>query len=217
MRCPFCTAAETRVVDSRLAGDGDQVRRRRECAACKSRFTTYEKVELSLPAIVKADGSRQRFDEDKLRIGLWRALHKRPVTREAVEAALSRITRRLSAGGEREVASRQLGEQVMLELRDLDEVAYVRFASVYRSFADANAFRDEIERLERVPSTKMKERQMALALPKQSGQSEVSTDEGKAGTKTATKTGRRASPRKKPTTTVNKKSVKQERTINNHE
>ena len=208
MRCPFCTAAETRVVDSRLAGDGDQVRRRRECAACKSRFTTYEKVELSLPAIVKADGSRQRFDEDKLRVGLWRALHKRPVTREAVEAALSRITRRLSAGGEREVASRQLGEQVMLELRDLDEVAYVRFASVYRSFADANAFRDEIERLERAPSTKMKARQMALALPEERGES-GSVGGGKPGTKP----GRCPPARRKNTpATTKKKSVKKERT-----
>jgi len=209
VRCPFCTAAETRVVDSRLAGDGDQVRRRRECAACKSRFTTYEKVELSLPAIVKADGSRQRFDEDKLRVGLWRALHKRPVTREAVEAALSRITRRLSAGGEREVASRQLGEQVMLELRDLDEVAYVRFASVYRRFADANAFRDEIERLEQVPSTKMKERQMALALSKEGGEAGAgATDGGRAGVTS----GRRPSAGRKTSTPTKKKSVKQERT-----
>ena len=167
MRCPFCAATDTRVTDSRLAGDGDQVRRRRQCSQCEARFTTYEKVELSLPAVVKGDGSRQRYDEDKLRTGLLRALHKRPVTREAVEAALSRISRQLSASGEREVPSRQLGEQVMAVLRDLDEVAYVRFASVYRQFEDARAFRDEIERLERVPPAQMKRRQMSLQLPEQ--------------------------------------------------
>lgn len=157
------------MVDSRLAGEGDQVRRRRECAACQARFTTYEKVELTLPAVVKADGSRQRFDEDKLRTGLLRALHKRPVSREKVEVVLARICRRLSADGEREVPARKLGEQVMVELRDLDEVAYVRFASVYRRFDDASAFRDEIERLEQVPPNKMKERQMALELPSPAG------------------------------------------------
>ena len=167
MRCPFCAASDTRVTDSRLAGDGDQVRRRRQCNQCEARFTTYEKVELSLPAVVKGDGSRQRYDEGKLRTGLLRALHKRPVTREAVEAALSRISRQLSASGEREVASRQLGEQVMAVLRDLDEVAYVRFASVYRQFEDARAFRDELERLERVPPAQMKKRQMSLQLPEQ--------------------------------------------------
>ena len=165
MRCPFCAEADTRVTDSRLAGDGDQVRRRRECSACSARFTTYEKVELTLPAIVKSDGSRQPFDEERLRTGLLRALHKRPVEREAVEAALSRITRELSAGGDREIPSRALGEKVMEVLRELDEVAYVRFASVYRQFQDASAFREEIERLEQAPPARMKARQMTLGLP----------------------------------------------------
>lgn len=197
MRCPFCSAPDTRVVDSRLAGEGDQVRRRRECTACKSRFTTYEKVELSLPAIVKADGSRQRYDEDKLRTGLLRALHKRPVAREAVEVALSRISRQLSADGEREIPSRKLGEQVMAVLRDLDEVAYVRFASVYRRFDDASAFRDEIERLERVPPAKMKERQMALQLP------ETPNAGAKGSVKAKTDTRRRARKQTKPVSEAN--------------
>lgn len=193
MRCPFCAATDTRVTDSRLAGDGDQVRRRRQCSRCEARFTTYEKVELSLPAIVKADGSRQRYDEDKLRTGLLRALHKRPVTREAVEAALSRIARQLSASGEREVAARQLGEQVMAVLRDLDEVAYVRFASVYRQFEDASAFREEIDRLERVPPAQMKKRQMSLQLPEE--QARAATGKRRRG-KTATKSNKPAQTNK---------------------
>ena len=148
MHCPFCGAADTRVVDSRLAEDGAQVRRRRECPACGERYTTFERAELILPRVVKRDGTREPFNEDKLRSGLLRALEKRPVRIEAVEAALGRILRRVRATGEREVPTRRIGEWVMDELRDLDQVAYVRFASVYRSFQDVNAFREEVERLQ---------------------------------------------------------------------
>ena len=149
MRCPFCGSRDTRVIDSRLVGDGDQVRRRRQCPDCDERFTTYETVELSLPRVVKRDGSRVPFDPAKLRGGLARALEKRPVPAEAMEAAISRIQKTLIASGEREVDSLRIGERVMDELKELDEVAYVRFASVYRSFEDVHAFREEIERLEK--------------------------------------------------------------------
>ncbi len=147
MHCPFCSAHDTKVVDSRLVAEGQQVRRRRECSHCHERFTTYEVAELLMPRLIKADGSRQPFDEEKLRAGIQRALEKRPVSLEAVEATLNRIKHRLRATGEREVPSRLVGEEVMAELRKLDEVAYVRFASVYRSFQDINEFREEIERL----------------------------------------------------------------------
>ena len=149
MHCPFCGHPETRVVDSRLAGEGVQVRRRRECERCTERFTTFETAQLAMPAIIKRDHRRQPFDEDKLRRGLRRALEKRPVSDEQLEAAIDRIGRALRAIGEREVPSRRVGELVMDALRDLDQVAYVRFASVYRSFEDIDAFRTEIERLER--------------------------------------------------------------------
>ncbi len=149
MRCPFCGSRDTRVIDSRLVGDGDQVRRRRQCPDCDERFTTYETVELSLPRVVKRDGSRVPFDPAKLRGGLARALEKRPVPAEAMEAAISRIQKTLIASGEREIDSLRIGERVMDELKELDEVAYVRFASVYRSFEDVHAFREEIERLEK--------------------------------------------------------------------
>ncbi len=149
MRCPFCGAQDTKVVDSRLFGDGDQVRRRRKCAICKERFTTYETAELNLPRVIKQDGSRVPFDGRKLASGITRALEKRPVSTEQVDDAISRIRRKLLATGEREVPSRQVGEWVMEELRALDQVAYVRFASVYRKFEDVNAFREEIERLEK--------------------------------------------------------------------
>ncbi len=152
MQCPFCHHPDTRVVDSRLANDGDQVRRRRACAACGERFTTYESaVDLALPRIVKRDHSREQFSEEKLRDGVLRALEKRPVATEAVDEALERVKRHLRASGEREVDSLQLGEWVMAELRRLDHVAYIRFASVYREFEDVEAFRDEIARLEREP------------------------------------------------------------------
>src|SRR5690606_17158754 len=121
MRCPFCHAQDTRVIDSRLASEGDQVRRRRECTRCNERFTTYESAELMLPRMVKSDGTREPFDERKLRTGMQRALEKRPVATEAVEAAISRIKKRMQASGERELATRQLGEWVMAELRDLDQ------------------------------------------------------------------------------------------------
>lgn len=152
MRCPFCGAQDTRVIDSRLSQEGDQVRRRRECSECKERFTTYEVAELNLPRVVKSNGNREPFREDKLRAGMLRALEKRPVGSDRIEAAINRIKRRLLARGEREVPSRLIGENVMRELAALDHVAYVRFASVYRSFQDVNEFREVIAHLERQPS-----------------------------------------------------------------
>ncbi len=151
MHCPFCGADETKVIDSRLVAEGDQVRRRRECLGCHERFTTYEIAELVMPRIIKQDGTREPFDENKLRAGLQRALEKRPVSVESIENAINAIKHFLQATGEREVASRTLGEKVMSELRELDEVAYVRFASVYRSFKDLQEFRQEIDRLENYP------------------------------------------------------------------
>jgi transcriptional repressor NrdR len=153
VRCPFCTEPETRVIDSRLVGDGDQIRRRRECTACQERFTTYEAAELNLPRVIKSDGRREPFREEKLRAGLLRALEKRPVPSEHVERALAEIKRRLRSNGEREVASRLIGDLVMAELRSLDHVAFVRFASVYRSFQDVQAFVEEIERLGKDPAS----------------------------------------------------------------
>ncbi|WP_151705100.1 transcriptional regulator NrdR [Nitrincola alkalilacustris] len=147
MHCPFCGANETKVVDSRLVAEGQQIRRRRECISCHERFTTFEAAELLMPKVVKTDGTRQPFDEDKLRAGIQRALEKRPVSVEEFEACLTRIKHRLRASGERELPSRDVGEAVMQELRKLDQVAYVRFASVYRSFQDINEFRKEIDRL----------------------------------------------------------------------
>jgi transcriptional repressor NrdR len=147
MHCPFCGHEETKVTDSRLAGGGAQIRRRRECLSCGERFTTFESAELVMPQVVKSDQRRVHFDEAKLRSGLEKALEKRPVSSEAVDAAISRIGHKLRSLGEREVASRDIGELVMEELHHLDEVAYVRFASVYRSFQDVDAFRHEIERM----------------------------------------------------------------------
>ncbi|NNC97719.1 MAG: transcriptional regulator NrdR [Gammaproteobacteria bacterium] len=150
MRCPFCDHPETKVVDSRLAGEGSQIRRRRECVECGERFTTFESAELVMPHLIKNDNTRVPFDEAKLRRGLTRALEKRPVKSEAIEAAISHIIKALLRSGERDIPSNQVGELVMKELRQLDEVAYVRFASVYRSFQDVDAFKEEIERLEDV-------------------------------------------------------------------
>jgi transcriptional repressor NrdR len=147
MRCPFCQTEDTKVIDSRLGGDGDQVRRRRECIICQERFTTYETIELSFPRLVKRDGSCVQFREEKLRGGILRSLEKRPVRTEQVDAAVTRILNRLRASGEREIETRVLGEWVMAELRALDEVAYVRFASVYRRFQDIDEFGEEIARL----------------------------------------------------------------------
>jgi len=147
MRCPFCGEQDTKVIDSRLVAEGDQVRRRRQCQACDERFTTFESAELLMPKLVKSDGKRVPFDEQKLRAGMQRALEKRPVSVEDVEASIHRIQARLRATGEREVISRMVGELVMDELRKLDQVAYVRFASVYRQFQDIDEFRQEIERI----------------------------------------------------------------------
>ncbi len=148
MRCPFCGTQDTKVLDSRLVSEGAQVRRRRTCGHCNERFTTFEIAELQMPKLIKNDGSRVPFDEDKLRSGILKAIEKRPVSIEAIETAISRIKEKLQATGERELASRIIGEAVMDELKRLDQVAYVRFASVYRSFKDISEFRDEIERLE---------------------------------------------------------------------
>ncbi len=150
MHCPFCDAPDTRVIDSRLTPDG-KVRRRRECVGCKERFTTYETAELNLPRVIKSDGRREPFDEGKLRGGMMRALEKRPVESERIEGALQKIKDALMRGGEKEVPSRQIGEMVMDALKGLDRVAYVRFASVYRSFEDVSEFRQVIDGLEREP------------------------------------------------------------------
>lgn len=152
----------TRVIDSRLVGGGNQVRRRRECAACKERFTTSERADLSLPRVIKRDGSRVPFNEEKLRAGLLRALEKRPVSSDRFEAAIGRILHEVISSGEREIGSRQIGEYVMEQLREMDEIAYVRFASVYRSFQDINEFREEIERLQKEPSLALKRQQLSL-------------------------------------------------------
>jgi transcriptional repressor NrdR len=152
MHCPFCSAHDTKVIDSRLVAEGEQVRRRRECQACGERFTTFETAELVLPRLIKQDGSRQPFDEGKLRAGMQRALEKRPVSVERLEEAIAHIKHCLRATGEREIKSRVLGELVMAELQKLDEVAYIRFASVYRRFQDLSEFREEIDRLSRDPT-----------------------------------------------------------------
>ncbi|MCL7940162.1 transcriptional regulator NrdR [Halomonas sp. ATCH28] len=151
MHCPFCGANDTRVTDSRLVADGDQVRRRRQCAACGERFTTYETAELVMPRVIKSDGTREVFDEVKLRAGMLRALEKRPVSAESIEAAVERIRQNLRARGEREIHARDIGEEVMQALKRLDQVAYIRFASVYRSFQDIDEFRAEIDRLAQEP------------------------------------------------------------------
>lgn len=165
MRCPFCNEPDTRVIDSRDASEGDQVRRRRECMACKERFTTYESAELSYPRIVKSDGRREAFIEEKLRAGLMRALEKRPVEMDAVEVSVERIKRHLRETGDREINSQKVGDWVMEQLRELDQVAYVRFASVYRSFEDVRAFLDEIERLENELPPAVKKDQLDLIPP----------------------------------------------------
>ena len=153
MHCPFCNATETKVIDSRLVAEGVQVRRRRECLSCKERFTTFESAEMVMPRVVKQDGTRQPFDEDKLTRGFSKALEKRPVSIDAIEGAINNIKARLRATGERELNSIAIGEEVMAELRQLDEVAYVRFASVYRSFQDINEFKEEVERMSRSDKT----------------------------------------------------------------
>jgi len=147
MNCPFCGAIDTKVIDSRLAMDGAQVRRRRECHVCAERFTTYEVVEVALPRVIKRDGNRERFDEAKVRAGMMRALEKRPVASDLIEDAVTRIKHKVMGEGVRELPASQVGEWVMQELKSLDQVAYVRYASVYRSFQDVQAFQTEILRL----------------------------------------------------------------------
>jgi len=170
MRCPYCGAQDTKVMDSRLSGDGDQVRRRRRCGLCGERFTTYEVAELNLPRVVKRDSTRVPFDGRKLRSGIMRAAEKRPISTEQVEAAIARINRKLLGTAEGEIGTQEIGELVMEELRGLDQVAYVRFASVYRKFEDVAAFREEIERLERHPAPELRCAQLDLldALDKES-------------------------------------------------
>ena len=162
MQCPFCKAPDTRVIDSRLAEDGSQVRRRRECEKCKNRFTTFEKAQLAMPYVAKREGTPVPFDEDKLRKGMEMALHKRGVAPEKIDHAIENIAAKLRATGEREVPSRQIGEWVMEELHELDQVAYVRFASIYRSFEDVSAFSEEIERLKRMPGAEERKSQLPL-------------------------------------------------------
>ena len=148
MYCPFCRAVDTKVIDSRLVSDGHQVRRRRECLACHERYTTFESAELVMPKLIKRDGSREPFNEDKMRNGLMRALEKRPVSVEQVELSINKVKSQLRATGEREIASEMLGNFIMDQLKELDKVAYVRFASVYRSFEDIREFGEEIARLD---------------------------------------------------------------------
>lgn len=147
MKCPFCGHIEDKVVDSREAKDGDAIRRRRECLRCRRRFTTYEHIEDVLPVVVKKDGRRELFDRNKILSGLKKACEKRPVSTEVLEEVASRIEKRVQESGEKEIPSSMIGEEVMRELQNLDEVAYVRFASVYREFKDINEFMDELKDL----------------------------------------------------------------------
>lgn len=149
MKCPYCGHPDTQVAETRLSEDGTTVRRRRRCTACDKRFTTYETAEIRLPTVVKQDGERQDFSLDKLREGFRRALHKRPVPTELTDEAINRVIQKLLALGEREVTSRYIGELVMNELKRLDKVAYIRFASVYKSFQDVDDFRDVIRDLDK--------------------------------------------------------------------
>ena len=162
MYCPFCGHEETKVIDSRLAGEGRQIRRRRQCLDCNERFTTFESAELVMPRLIKSDNSRQPFDESKLRNSMVRALEKRPVSSDDFEQAIGRLIHKLRTMGEREVPSRLIGEMVMEELRELDVVAYVRFASVYRSFQDVTEFQDEIRRLQEISDSTAAREQMSL-------------------------------------------------------
>ena len=162
MYCPFCAHEETKVIDSRLAGEGRQIRRRRQCLDCNERFTTFESAELVMPRLVKTDSSRQPFDESKIRNSMVRALEKRPVSADDFEQAIGRLIHKLRTMGEREVPSRLIGEMVMEELRELDEVAFVRFASVYRSFQDVTEFQDEIKRLQEISDAGAAREQMSL-------------------------------------------------------
>lgn len=159
MHCPFCSQSDTKVIDSRLVADGVHVRRRRECLACHERFTTFEAAELLMPRVIKQDGTREPFDEQKLQNGLQRALEKRPVSVEAIDSARTSVCHYLRSLGEREVKSLVIGEKVMEALRSLDQVAYVRFASVYRSFQDISEFQQEIDRLQAPTSSEESSRE----------------------------------------------------------
>ncbi len=162
MKCPFCGTPDTRVVDSRLASESAQVRRRRECVSCETRFTTYESPMLNMPMVIKSDGSRDAFDELRLRSGMMRALEKRPVSAERIEDAVNHIKRQLAGLDSREVSSREIGEMVMHELQRVDQVAYIRFASVYLSFEDIQAFEEIIHRLASEPTPEEHQRQVPL-------------------------------------------------------
>ncbi|OUV62395.1 MAG: transcriptional regulator NrdR [Gammaproteobacteria bacterium TMED119] len=162
MRCPFCGATDTRVIDSRLAGEGSQVRRRRECVRCKERYTTYESAELDLPRIVKRDGRRETFSLEKLRTGIDHALEKRAISADTVEEIIDHVRHLCLTYSDREIPANQLGEWVMNELREVDQVAYVRFASVYRSFKDVSEFREIIDYVENDPSPEMRKSQLSL-------------------------------------------------------
>jgi transcriptional repressor NrdR len=161
MYCPFCSANDTKVIDSRLVSDGHQVRRRRECLACHERYTTFESAELVMPRIIKQDGSREPFNEDKMLSGLTRALEKRPVSMEQIELAVNKLKSQIRATGEREISSEMLGDLIMAQLKALDKVAYLRFASVYLSFEDISEFADEITRLGKEKNSKVKKGKQA--------------------------------------------------------
>ena len=148
MKCPFCGTDDTQVVDSRVNDEGNSIRRRRRCSECDKRFTTYESVELTLPQVVKQNGKREDFSRNKLHQSLSRALHKRPVPVEYIDQAIERIIQKVLAYGEKEITARELGENVMHELKKTDKVAYIRFASVYRSFSDVEDFHDVIRDLD---------------------------------------------------------------------
>ena len=156
MKCPFCKGNDTQVVDTRESEEGDHVRRRRRCLSCDKRFTTYETVELRMPQVVKQNGKRSEFDEEKLRTSFNRALHKRPVPTELVDTAIDHVIQKVFAMGEREVGSRQIGEMVMKELLKLDKVAYIRFASVYKSFQDVGDFAEAVEAVRKAPARRTK-------------------------------------------------------------
>jgi transcriptional repressor NrdR len=149
MQCPFCKSGDTAVIDTRLSEDGESVRRRRECEQCGKRFTTYERVELAMPSVVKANGYRTAYDREKIRTGFMRALHKRPVPTQYVDTAIDRIEQKILARGEREIGSRTVGEMVMAELKKMDHVAYIRFASVYEDFQRVDEFREKVLELKR--------------------------------------------------------------------
>jgi transcriptional repressor NrdR len=154
LKCPFCGDADTQVIDSRINEEGDSIRRRRKCSVCDKRFTTYETAELHMPQVVKTNGTREEFSRDKLRLSFSRALHKRPVPTEYVDRAIEHIAQKLLSLGEREIPARELGESVMQELKHMDKVAYIRFASVYRSFSDVDDFNNVIKDLDPPNSTK---------------------------------------------------------------